>query len=218
MTVIRSHIGVNRLHYAWVIVGLTFVVVVVTAGVRAAPGVLIVPLENEFHWSRATISLAAGVNLMCYGLIGPFAAVAMDRFGVRRTVVPALDLGGRLVCPAMLGSGERTDRADDARIDIGARSGDHARGERRGVELVLRVKNERRVHRAHPRGTRRAPPSPEHALPHRIHVGHHRRSEGGSAPAQHHQLRYRLPQRAAPDRRQKRSPDLSARGLELGPF
>ena len=90
MTVIRSHLGADRLHYAWVIVGLTFVVVVVTAGVRAAPGVLIVPLENEFHWSRATISLAAGVNLMCYGLIGPFAAVAMDRFGVRRTMSLAL--------------------------------------------------------------------------------------------------------------------------------
>jgi sugar phosphate permease len=90
VTIVPSHIGANRLHYAWVIVGLTFVVVVVTAGVRAAPGVLIVPLENEFHWSRATISLAAGVNLMCYGLIGPFAAVAMDRFGVRRTMSLAL--------------------------------------------------------------------------------------------------------------------------------
>jgi sugar phosphate permease len=90
VTAIPRHLGVNRLHYAWIIVGLTFVVVVVTAGVRAAPGVLIVPLENEFHWSRATISLAAGVNLMCYGLIGPFAAVAMDRFGVRRTMSLAL--------------------------------------------------------------------------------------------------------------------------------
>ncbi|HYU14037.1 MAG TPA: MFS transporter, partial [Stellaceae bacterium] len=90
MTVIPRHLGASRLHYAWVIVGLTFVVVVVTAGVRAAPGVLIVPLENEFHWSRATISLAAGVNLMCYGLIGPFAAAVMDRFGVRRTMSLAL--------------------------------------------------------------------------------------------------------------------------------
>jgi len=90
VTVIPRHLGASRLHYAWVIVGLTFVVVVVTAGVRAAPGVLIVPLENEFHWSRATISLAAGVNLMCYGLIGPFAAAVMDRFGVRRTMSLAL--------------------------------------------------------------------------------------------------------------------------------
>jgi sugar phosphate permease len=77
-------------HYAWVICAVTFAVVLVTAGVRSTPGVLIVPLENEFRWSRATISFAVGVNLLCYGLIGPFAAAAMDRFGVRRTMLWAL--------------------------------------------------------------------------------------------------------------------------------
>ena len=35
----------SRWHYAWVIVAVTFAVVVVSAGVRATPGVLIVPLE-----------------------------------------------------------------------------------------------------------------------------------------------------------------------------
>ncbi len=80
----------GRLHYAWVIVAVTFVVVLLTAGVRAAPGVLIVPLEEEFHWSRATISVAVSINLVLYGLIGPFAAALMDRFGVRRTMAAAL--------------------------------------------------------------------------------------------------------------------------------
>jgi len=75
-----------RLHYAWVIAAVTFVVILITAGVRAAPSVLIVPLEGEFHWSRATISFAVGVNLLLYGAIGPFAAAIMDRFGVRRTM------------------------------------------------------------------------------------------------------------------------------------
>ena len=41
---------------------------------------------GEFHWSRATISFAVGVNLLLYGLIGPFAAALIDRFGVRRTM------------------------------------------------------------------------------------------------------------------------------------
>lgn len=80
----------SRLHYAWIVAAVTFVVLLVTAGVRAAPGVLIVPLEDEFHWSRSTISLAIGVNLLLYGLIGPFAAALMDRFGVRRTMAVAL--------------------------------------------------------------------------------------------------------------------------------
>jgi sugar phosphate permease len=80
----------NRLHYAWIIVAVTSVVVVVTAGVRATPSVLIVPLEQEFHWSRATISLAISINLLLFGAVGPFAAAVMDRFGARRTMTLAV--------------------------------------------------------------------------------------------------------------------------------
>src|SRR5262252_5260697 len=93
----------SRWHYAWVIVAVTFAVVVVSAGVRATPGVLIVPLEEEFHWSRATISFALGINLLLYGAIGPFAAAVMDRFGVRRTMtlVLATAAAGVALTPAM---------------------------------------------------------------------------------------------------------------------
>ncbi len=80
----------TRLHYAWIVAALTFVMIAVTAGVRSAPGILIVPLESEFHWSRATISFSVSVNLLFYGAIGPFAAAVMDRFGVRRTMSVAL--------------------------------------------------------------------------------------------------------------------------------
>jgi MFS family permease len=80
----------STLHYAWVIVAVTFAVTVVSAGVRSTPGVMIVPLEEEFHWSRATISLALGINLLLFGAIGPFAAAVMDRFGARRTITLAL--------------------------------------------------------------------------------------------------------------------------------
>ncbi|MGE0257154.1 MAG: MFS transporter [Alphaproteobacteria bacterium] len=80
----------GRMHYAWIVAAITFVIVVLTAGVRAAPGVLIVPLEHEFQWSRATISFAIGVNVLLYGVIGPFAAALIDRFGARRTVTLSL--------------------------------------------------------------------------------------------------------------------------------
>jgi MFS family permease len=78
------------LHYAWIVAGLTFLILLATAGVRSAPGVLIMPLEREFGWSRATISLAISINLILYGLIGPFAAALMGRLGVRRTVLASL--------------------------------------------------------------------------------------------------------------------------------
>ena len=66
-------------HYAWVVLAVTFVTLLASAGVRSAPGVLIVPLEREFHWSRATISLAVSLSILLYGLIGPFAGALMQR-------------------------------------------------------------------------------------------------------------------------------------------
>ena len=82
--------GRRRPHYAWVVAGLTFLVLLATAGGRSTPGVMIVPLEREFGWDRATISLALSVNLTLYGLIGPFAAALMGRLGVRRVVLASL--------------------------------------------------------------------------------------------------------------------------------
>ena len=81
-----------RLHYAWVVAAVTFVVLLITAGVRATPGLFMVPLESEFGWSRATISVAIAVNIALFGLIGPFAASVMNRWGLRRVVLAALAL------------------------------------------------------------------------------------------------------------------------------
>ncbi len=77
-------------HPAWRVAGITFLVLLVAAGVRSAPSVLIVPLEGEFGWSRATTGFAVGVNILLYGLVGPFAAAILERFGMRRTVAVAL--------------------------------------------------------------------------------------------------------------------------------
>src|SRR5687767_15718825 len=81
-----------RLHYAWIIALVTFVVLLVTAGIRATPGVLMISLEGEFGWSRAAISGAVAINIALFGLIGPFAASVMDRWGLRRVVLGAVAL------------------------------------------------------------------------------------------------------------------------------
>jgi MFS family permease len=79
-----------RLHYAWLVAGVTFLVLLIGAGVRSIPGILIVPLEHEFGWTRATLSLAVSINLLLYGLFGPFAAAIMERFGIRRLIAGGL--------------------------------------------------------------------------------------------------------------------------------
>lgn len=60
----------HRLHYAWIMAALTFVVLIGASGFRSAPGVLIVPLQDAFGWDRATISLAVSVNLLLFGFMG----------------------------------------------------------------------------------------------------------------------------------------------------
>lgn len=79
-----------RFHYAWVIAGVTFFILLIGAGIRSAPSVFMVPVEQEFGWSRSVISFALSINILLYGLAGPFAAAVMDRFGIRRITVIAL--------------------------------------------------------------------------------------------------------------------------------
>ncbi|HWT53417.1 MAG TPA: MFS transporter [Rhodocyclaceae bacterium] len=80
----------GRFHYAWIAVGVAFFVMLVTAGTRGTPSVMIVPLERAFGWSRTEISAALSINLALFGLMGPFAAAAMERYGLRRAVLTAL--------------------------------------------------------------------------------------------------------------------------------
>jgi len=82
----------GRVHYSWIVVAVMFTVILATVGVRAAPGVLIVPLENAFGWSAATISGAISLNILLGGLVGPFGAAFIQRIGLRRTVLASLML------------------------------------------------------------------------------------------------------------------------------
>jgi sugar phosphate permease len=79
-------------HYAWIVAALTFLVLIVVAGVRSASGVLFVPLEDSMGWSAATISVAVAINVTLYGAMGPFAAALMQRIGLRLAILLALAL------------------------------------------------------------------------------------------------------------------------------
>jgi sugar phosphate permease len=82
----------GRLHYAWVVAGITFLVLMASAGIRATPGVLMVPLEQELGWSRTATSTAVSVGILLYGLTGPFCAAIARRIGIRRTMAGAMSL------------------------------------------------------------------------------------------------------------------------------
>jgi predicted MFS family arabinose efflux permease len=75
------------LYYGWLVVAVTFLALLVSAGVRQAPGVVLKPLEEEFGWSRASISAAVAVSILMFGLAGPFAGRFMAGYGARRVVL-----------------------------------------------------------------------------------------------------------------------------------
>ena len=77
-------------HPAWFAAGVTFLTLVTAAGFRSASSVLIIPLEDAFGWGREQISLAIAINVLVYGLVAPFAAALMERFGIRKVVMSAL--------------------------------------------------------------------------------------------------------------------------------
>lgn len=78
--------------YAFVVVAVIFLCLLIAAGLRSAPAVMMLPLESELGWGRDVVSLAAAVGIFLYGLAGPFAAALMERFGLRRILLGALAL------------------------------------------------------------------------------------------------------------------------------
>src|SRR5258707_6286886 len=79
-------------NYAFVVVAVIFLALLSSAGLRATPGVLMLPLQQAFGWNVGVISSSAAIGIFLYGLAGPFAAAVMQRFGIRSTVLGALAL------------------------------------------------------------------------------------------------------------------------------
>jgi MFS family permease len=87
---LSSALARRNIHYGWVMVGVTFLTALITAGAVGAPGVFIVPLQREFGWSTAEISSALSIRFVLFGLMAPFAAALMNRYGLRNVALAAL--------------------------------------------------------------------------------------------------------------------------------
>src|SRR6201997_1213830 len=79
----------RNIHYGWVMVGVTFLAALISAGSVGAPGVFIVPLQHEFGWTTAEISSALSIRFILFGLMAPFAAALLNRYGLRNITLLA---------------------------------------------------------------------------------------------------------------------------------
>ena len=77
----------HRMYYGWVVVGITVLSLLISSGVRSAPGVLINPLEEDLGWTRTQLSFAVSIGLVLTGLAAPFGGALMDRIGPRRVML-----------------------------------------------------------------------------------------------------------------------------------
>ena len=82
----------HGIHYGWVMVAVTFLVMVATAAAMGNLGVFLVPLQKEYGWDTGSISGALALRLLLFGLMAPFAAALIQRYGMRRIVAVALVL------------------------------------------------------------------------------------------------------------------------------
>ncbi|CAN5241433.1 MFS transporter [soil metagenome] len=82
------------IHFSWVIAGVTFLTMLFMSAALGLPGAMLQPLAKEFGWSTSEISSALALRFALFGLMGPFAAVLMDRFGLRAVMCLALSLVG----------------------------------------------------------------------------------------------------------------------------
>ena len=80
----------GRVHYAWIVLALVFAATLAGVGVRAAPGVMIVPLEHAFGWDVATISAAVSLNIILLGATGPFLTGMIEVIGLKRTMLACM--------------------------------------------------------------------------------------------------------------------------------
>jgi predicted MFS family arabinose efflux permease len=80
----------HNIHYGWAMVGVTFFTALISAGTVGAPGVFIVPLQQEFGWTTAEISSALSIRFILFGLMAPFAAALLNRYGLRNMTLTAL--------------------------------------------------------------------------------------------------------------------------------
>jgi len=78
------------IHYGWIVVATTFLVLLTTAGAMGLPGALLRPLQREFGWSEAQISSALALRIFLFGMIAPFAAALIERFSLRRIILCAI--------------------------------------------------------------------------------------------------------------------------------
>ena len=89
---LSSRLDRRGIHYAWIVAAITFCVMLTTSAALGLPGAFLKPLTSEMGWSTDQVSSILAFRFALFGLMAPFSAILMERFGVRNVVCAALAL------------------------------------------------------------------------------------------------------------------------------
>lgn len=89
---LSSRLDRRGIHYAWIVAAITFTVMLTTSAALGLPGAFLKPLTAEMGWSTDQVSSILAFRFALFGLMAPFSAILMERFGVRYVVCAALAL------------------------------------------------------------------------------------------------------------------------------
>jgi len=79
-------IRLRKIHYAWVIIGLSVLLYLGGGSITQAFGVVILPLQNEYGWSQGSITLAYSISAIVSALLSPVIGMATDKYGGRQVL------------------------------------------------------------------------------------------------------------------------------------
>lgn len=82
------------IHYGWLVAAVTFFTMLTMSAALGLPGAMLLPLAHEFGWTTQQVSSTLAIRFALYGLLGPFAAVLMERWGLRAVMCLGLALVG----------------------------------------------------------------------------------------------------------------------------
>ena len=77
-------IRLSRIHYAWVIIGLSVLLYLGGGSITQAFGVVIVPLQEQYGWNQGAITVAYSISAIMSAVMSPFVGMATDKYGGRR--------------------------------------------------------------------------------------------------------------------------------------
>ena len=76
--------------YGWFVLAAGFFVLFIATGSRGGFGVFVIPLTEEFDWTREAISRAIAIGWLVNGISQPFVGRLYDRYGGRLVISTSL--------------------------------------------------------------------------------------------------------------------------------